>query len=101
MRRRLFYYRVFLKFWKAYVKRRREKKRIAAYSRNTIYRNNLTRYFRSWRNISHEWGKERINREEIVFRKNLEREKLTMWTSKVDQLMLYMAQLEDKIKSEV
>ena len=24
-----------------------------------------------------------------------------MWTSKVDQLMLYMAQLEDKIKSEV
>lgn len=24
-----------------------------------------------------------------------------MWTTKVDQLMLYMAQLEDKIKSEV
>lgn len=24
-----------------------------------------------------------------------------MWSSKVDQLMLYMAQLEDKIKSEV
>ena len=24
-----------------------------------------------------------------------------MWTSKVDQLMLYMAQMEDKIKSEV
>ena len=24
-----------------------------------------------------------------------------MWTSKVDQLMLYIAQLEDKIKSEV
>lgn len=24
-----------------------------------------------------------------------------MWTSKVDQLMLYMAQLEDKIKQEV
>jgi hypothetical protein len=24
-----------------------------------------------------------------------------MWSSKVDQLMLYMAQLEDKIKQEV
>ena len=53
------------------------------------------------REICHDEGKERINREEIVFRKNLETEKLTMWSSKVDQLMLYMAQLEDKIKSEV
>jgi len=79
----------------------KEKKRIAAYARNTIYRNSLQRIFRSWRNVSHEWGKERINKEEAVFRKNLEREKLTMWTSKVDQLMLYMAQLEDKIKTEV
>ena len=101
MRRRLFYYRVCLKFWKSYVKRRREKKRIAAYSRNTIYRNNLTRHFKNWRNNAHELGKHRIAKYEIVFRKELEREKLTMWTSKVDQLMLYMAQLEDKIKSEV
>lgn len=54
-----------------------------------------------WRTVTHEWGKERINTEEATFRKNLEREKLTMWTSKVDQLMLYMAQLEDKIKVEV
>jgi len=46
-------------------------------------------------------GKERIAKEEVTFRKNLEKEKLTMWSSKVDQLMLYMAQLEDKIKSEV
>ena len=36
-----------------------------------------------------------------MFRQNLETEKLTMWSSKVDQLMLYMAQLEDKIKGEV
>ena len=38
---------------------------------------------------------------EKEFRQNMETEKLTMWTSKVDQLMLYMAQLEDKIKTEV
>lgn len=36
-----------------------------------------------------------------MFRKNLETEKLTMWTEKVDQLMLYMGQLENKIKQEV
>lgn len=86
------------KAWKIYYKRRKEKKRVGAYSRNTIYRNSLTRFFREWRVVAHQWGKERINREEAVFRKNLETEKLTMWTSKVDQLMLYMAQLEDKIK---
>lgn len=101
MNQRLFYYRVSFKFWKKYLKARKEKNRVAAYSRNTIYRNKLTRIFRNWRDVSHQWGKERIIREEAVFRKNLEREKLTMWSSKVDQLMLYMAQLEDKIKTEV
>lgn len=74
---------------------------MAAYSRNTIYRNMMTRILRGWRTRSHEKGKKRINREENVFRLNLEREKLTMWSSKCDQLMLYMAQLEDKIKTEV
>jgi hypothetical protein len=91
MKTRLRYYQTYLRYWGAYVKRRREKKRVAAYSRNTIYRNSLTRFFRGLREVSHEWGRERITREEVVFRKNLETEKLTMWTSKVDQLMLYMA----------
>ena len=101
MKQRLRLYRTCLGAWKVYFKRRKEKKRVAAYSRNTIYRNSLTRFFREWRNVSHAWGKERILREEKVFRQNLETEKLTMWSSKVDQLMLYMAQLEDKIKQEV
>jgi len=89
-----------MKGWKVYVKRRREKKRVAAYSRNTIYRNSLIRFIRSWRFVSHEWGKERISSERAVYRKNLETEKLTMWKSKVDQLNLYKAQLEDKIRKE-
>jgi len=84
MKERRSYYRICMKYWLKYVKRMREKKRIAAYSRNTIYRNKLTRQFRSWRTVSHDWGKERINAEESIFRKALEREKLTMWTSKVD-----------------
>ena len=64
-------------------------------------RNRLTKFFRSWRGVSRVEGRERIKKEEIIYRKDLETQKLTMWTSKVDQLMLYMAQLEDKIKSEV
>lgn len=101
MKVRLRYYRTYVKAWKAYYLRRKEKKRVAAYSRNTIYRKSLTRFFRGWGTVTHEWGRARIREEEAVYRKNLETEKLTMWTSKVDQLMLYMAQLEDKIKSEV
>ena len=91
MKNRLFYYRVCIKFWKKYIKHKKAKKRVAAYSRNTIYRNMMKRIYKSWRNVSHEWGKERINREEKTFRRNMEIEKVTMWTSKVDQLMLYMA----------
>jgi len=64
-------------------------------------RSRLTKFFRSWRGVTREIGRERIKTEQVVFRKDLETQKLTMWTTKVDQLMLYMAQLEDKIKSEV
>jgi aconitase A len=91
-------YKVAMKHLKIYFKRKREKKRINAYVRNTVYRNNLLRMFRGWRKVAHEDGKIRIESEEKKYRLNLEREKLTMWTSKVDQLMLYIAQLEDKIK---
>jgi|TARA_B110001450_G_C17208750_1_gene314528 hypothetical protein len=53
------------------------------------------------RSICHHDGREEIKRWKLSFQNNLETEKLTMWSSKVDQLMLYMAQLEDKIKQEV
>lgn len=101
IKHRLYMYKICLKVLKAHTKRKREKKRVAAYSRNTIYRKSLTRFFKGWAQVTHAWGKERINSEEAVYRRNLETEKLTMWSSKVDQLMLYMAQLEDKIKTEV
>jgi hypothetical protein len=73
MKNRAFYYRVCIKYWRIYVKRRLEKNRKAAYTRNTIYRNRLTRIFRGWRTCSHSWGIERINGSEDVFRKDLER----------------------------
>ena len=77
------------------------KKRVENYWSNHYYRNYLKKVFVNWREVTHTWGKERINMLEKEFRQNMETEKLTMWTSKVDQLMLYMAQLEDKIKTEV
>ena len=98
---REYYYRLVFKHLKIRHYAKKEKKRIAAYSRNTCYRAKLQKIFRSWRTVSHTEGKQRINDNEKTFRLNLEREKLTMWTSKVDQLMLYIAQLEDKIKTEV
>jgi len=60
MKQRLRLYRTTLGLWKSYHKRKKEKKRVAAYSRNTVYRNSLTRFFREWRTVSHEWGKDRI-----------------------------------------
>jgi hypothetical protein len=47
--------------------------------------------FKGWQIVAHEESKENIQKEEGAYRKNLEREQLTMWTGKVDQLMLYMA----------
>ena len=86
---------------KKYLKRKREKKRIGAYTRNTIHRNKMKRFFKNWQVVSHSWGQERIAKESAEYKLDLETERLTMWTSKVDQLMLYLRQLEGKIKTEV
>jgi hypothetical protein len=59
---------------------RRRKKRIGAYSRNTMYRRKLRNLFSSWRGVSHNWFKERINEEEKLYRSALEKEMLVQWT---------------------
>ena len=41
-----------------------------------------------------------MEREKSTFRMNLESEILVQWSTKVDALMLYVAELEDKIKQE-
>jgi hypothetical protein len=101
MKHRLAQQKQVFKAWLKYHHRKLDKHRVATYSKNTIRRGMLSRIFNNWQKVSHQLGKERIACEEVTFRKNLEKEKLTMWSSKVDQLMLYMAQLEDKIKQEV
>lgn len=50
--------------------------------------------------MTHQWFKERIDSEKATIRSELESKMLIQWSSKVDALMLYMAQLEDKIKIE-
>ena len=50
--------------------------------------------------MKHQERKDEVANETAVYRKELETAKLTMWTEKVDQLMLYMGQLENKIKQE-
>jgi hypothetical protein len=47
--------------------------------------------FRQLRAICHVDGREKIKVWQADFQNKLETEKLTMWSSKVDQLMLYMA----------
>ena len=44
--------------------------------------------------------KERLNREKSTFRNDLESKILVQWSTKVDALTLYVAELEDKIKHE-
>ena len=48
MKCRAYYYKICLKAWKKYLKRKREKKRIGAYTRNSIHRNKMKRFFKSW-----------------------------------------------------
>lgn len=84
MYNKAFYYRVCLKYWKKYVKRKKGKKRLNAYLRNKHYRKHLKEVFKGWQKVSHQWGKERIAKESAEYRLNLETERLTVWTQKVD-----------------
>lgn len=65
-----------------------------------MFRRKLKLIFENWRQISHQWFKERLDREESGFRSELEGRMLVQWSSRVDAQMLYMAQLEEKIKAE-
>ena len=101
MKVRAYYFKICMKAWKKYIKRKREKNRKAAYTRNSIHRNKMSRFFKEWQKVSHQWGKERIQKESAEYRLEQDTEKLTMWTPKVDQMMLYLRQLEGKLKTEV
>lgn len=101
MKIRGYYFKICMHEWKNYIKREREWKRLCAYANNKFYRYRLRDVFKNWNKVTHQWGKERIQKESAEYRLDQETEKLTMWTLKVDQMMLYLRQLEGKIKTEV
>lgn len=86
---------------KEHVKQAKHMRRQTAYSKNFMYRRKMRLLFRSWKTISNEWGKERINNELLAYENTQRHVHLDAWNQKVDALKLYMAQLQEKIRIEV
>jgi uncharacterized protein YqeY len=57
--------------------------------------------FGSWRGVTHQWFKERINKEAVVYEATKRQELLISWDKEVDALKVYMAQLQEKIRIEI
>lgn len=89
-----------MKAWRFYFSIYKSKERKAAYMRNTLHRKKMNRLFQNWRGVTHREFQVRMDHERSTFRTNLESEILVVWSTKVDALMLYVAELEDKIKQE-
>jgi len=87
-----------MKAWRYYFSVYKSKARKAAYKRNTLYRLKMNRVFQNWRGVTHAEFQVRMDRERSTFRMNLESQILVQWSTKVDALMLYVAELEDRIK---
>ena len=60
------------KAWVYYKQVQKRKSRIAAYTRNKLYRAKMRRLFESWRGVSHGLFKERIASDTEAFRTELE-----------------------------
>jgi len=84
-----------------FAEMQRREKRLRAYSKNYMYRRNERKLFYSWRGVTHQWFKERINSESAEYAR-VERDKeLAAWDKEVEALKVYMAQLQEKIRVEV
>ena len=57
---RAYYFKISLKAMTEYLKRKKGKKRVDAYARNTIYRNMMKRVFKRMVGVQHKRGMERI-----------------------------------------
>ena len=93
-------FRIVIRAWRYYAQCHKRKKRIQAYIVNKLHRRRQRLMFHSWRQVVHEEFKEKLESEKAQKRMELESKMLVQWSKKVDSLMVYMAQLEDKIKME-
>lgn len=89
------------KDWRYIQQCEKQRSRVVNYWRNDRFRRKLRLVFEGWRGVTHEWFKERLDNEKGQFRQELEGRLLVQWRDKVDAQVLYMAQLEEKIKNEV
>lgn len=89
-----------MKNWRAYFAVYKQKARLAAFTRNTLYRKKMKRLFKSWRGVTHDMFTTRLDHEKTTFRTEIESQILVQWSTKVNALLLYVAELEDKIKQE-
>ena len=89
-----------MKAWRSYFAVYKRKARLAAFTRNNLYRKKMKRLFTSWRGVTHEEFTVRLDHEKTTFRTELESQILVQWSTKVNALLLYVAELEDKIKEE-
>lgn len=56
-----FWKSIVLKIWKYFMELQKRKQRLNAYSKNLMYRRKMRILFGSWRGVSHQWFKERID----------------------------------------
>ena len=85
--------RAALRVMEFFVQIRKRERRIRVYSKNFMYRRNMRLLFGSWRGVTHQWFKDKINREAVYYETRLRSEKLVYWDQSVEALKLYMAQL--------
>lgn len=87
--------------WKQHTAEQSYRKKIGVIADKSMTTRKLRRVFESWRGVSHKEFMQRVDNESPAFRRDLEDRMLKQWTKKVDEQLLYMAQLEDRIKAEV
>jgi len=58
--------------WNVYRRFQSRKNRVAAYTTNNLRRRKMRLLFGSWRGVSHDWFKDRMQIKKEVFRKELE-----------------------------
>lgn len=92
-RRNQFQMRSCMTIWLKKFKVKRQKNRIAAFTRNTMFRKKMSQLFTEWRDVAHLNFKSNCKTQTDIFHEELQEKMLNIFTSKVDALILYLAQL--------
>lgn len=96
-----YYFRVCFAGYKYFHKAEKRKSRVYNYAQNAVARYRKKRWFYAFRKETHRKFKEHVMEMKYKIEKQMRDEKLNVWTSKVDALKRYMAQLEEKIEGEI